>query len=29
MSADVIHAALGVLFTTVWLMVGQILAADH
>ena len=29
MSADFFHAALGVMFTTVWLMVGQILAADH
>jgi hypothetical protein len=29
MSADIIHAALGVLFTSVWLMVGQILVSDH
>lgn len=29
MSADFFHATMGVVFTTVWLLVGQILVADH
>jgi hypothetical protein len=29
MSADLMHAALGVIFTTVWLVVGQIVVSEH
>jgi len=29
MSVDAMHAALGIAFTSIWLLVGQILAADH
>jgi hypothetical protein len=29
MSADAIHAALGLTFTFVWLMVGQVLVASR
>lgn len=29
MSADFVHAALGMLFASVWLMVGQIVASDR
>lgn len=29
MSADLVHAALGMLFASVWLMVGQIVASDR
>lgn len=29
MSADLIHAAFGVAFTSIWLMVGQILISDR
>jgi hypothetical protein len=29
MSADLIHAGLGLLFTSIWLMVGQILVSDR
>jgi hypothetical protein len=29
MTADMIHAGLGILFTVVWLMIGQIVAADR
>lgn len=29
MSADIVHAAFGVAFTSIWLMVGQILISDR
>ena len=29
MSADLMHAAFGIIFTSVWLMVGQILVSDR
>lgn len=29
MSSDLIHAGLGLLFTSIWLMVGQILVSDR
>ena len=29
MSVDLMHAAFGVVFTSVWLMVGQIMVSDR
>lgn len=29
MSVDAMHAALGIAFTGIWLLIGQILAGDH